>query len=331
MITTTSVGEKFQKPIRRFGRYVALTPSHLHRKLKNGHYSIITAGANRSDPKEKDLPWDHPMFKERHEKLRQDLIHHGLDHTEGMGHYEGKEHSFVVYHGPGGRTPPDVSGTKSFMVHHEHPSEHATVRDLGKKYNQQSVIHSLGGKHELHFVTGDHAGTHHKGVGHEIKPHAEDYYTEIKHKEPRSTKFSLNLNWGTHHPEHEAVLKAMVPESGEEGDGEEEGSSHIHHVTADPPDQFPHEIEFNRWLHSHPIHESDHEWNSVKTMGGFKDLHIPSPEGEDDEQSSAESDRAGFQGGEPDQGSDGEPESAEPEDYSYLDSYQHGDRKPAEE
>lgn len=329
MNPSSQVGQKrYGKPIRRFGRYVALTPGHLHRKLKEGHYSIISAGKNSEDPKEKDLPPDHPMFKERHEKLRQDLISHGFDHTEGVGHYGEKEHSFIVYHGPKEEVPSSSgSGTKGFMVHHEHPSEHEKIRELGKKYNQQSVIHSMSGKHELHFVTGQHAGMHHKGEGHEIKPQAESDYTEVQHKPPRSTRFSLNFDWGKHHPENEAVLKAMTPEPEESPEEDDEGSRYIHHVTADPPDRFPHEVEFSRWLHSHPIHESEHEWNAVKMMGGFKDLHVPAPEGEDDEYSSAESDRSGPQGVTSDQESG---ESQEPEDYSYLDSYQHGDRTPAE-
>ncbi len=320
------------------GKHIDLSPDKLQEKLNHGHYSIISAGRSASDPKEKDLPWDHPIFKERHEKLRQDLIHHGYDHTEIHGKYGAPEMSFIVHHKP--ELPSPVGYQKAFMVHHKSTSEHESIRKLGKKYNQESVIHSKGGQNEMHFVTGQHAGTHHKGEGHELKPAADDYYSEVSHPSGSKTKFALNFHWGEHHPQDKAVLKAMVPESeqpqGEpeptaesEPTGEEdEGSQYIHHVTADPPDRFPHEVEFSRWLHSHPIHESEHEWNAVRSMGGFKDLHVPASEEEDDEYSSAEPDRPGSEGVTSDQES-GSTEK-EPEDYSYLDSYQHGDRTSAE-
>lgn len=316
------------------GKHIDLSPEKLQEKLKGGHYSIISAGRSSADPKEKDLPWDHPTFKERHEKLRQDLIHHGLDHTEIHGKWGAPEMSFIVHHKP--NVPSPVGYQKAFMVHHKGTSEHDTIRKLGKKYNQEAVIHSKGGQNEMHYVTGERAGTHQKGEGHVLKPAADDYYSEVSHPSGSKTKFALNFR-DEYHPHDKAVLKAMVPEpeqpqeepEPEPAGEEDEGSQYIHHVTADPPDRFPHEVEFSKWLHSHPLHESEHEWNAVRSMGGFKDLHVPASEEEDDEYSSAEPDHSGPEGVTPDQEPGGEEE--EPEDYSYLDSYQHGNRKAAEE
>jgi len=161
----------------------------LQRKLNGGHYSLVSAGRNIEDPEEKDLPENHPKFLARHEKLRSDLINHGLDHTEVEGHWGGKEKSFLVHHVPKAKvaTPRNVM-TKTFMVHHNDPSEHSTVRDLAKKYNQNSVIHSKGGYHECHYVTGADAGTHNKGAGHTLKPEATDLYTEVPHPNKTSNQ-----------------------------------------------------------------------------------------------------------------------------------------------
>lgn len=195
----------------RLGRHIVLTKKDLHQRLKNGHYSLISAGRNIENPAEKDLPEDHPMFVARHEKLRQDLVNSGLDHTEVEGHYGGKEKTFLVHHHaqPKTATPKRVFTHSTFMVHHTHPSEHSTIRDLAKKHGQQSVIHSMGGNHECHYVSGAGAGTHNKGTGHVVMPEAKDYYTKVQH--PKSTtKFQLNLDWDTKHPMSNAALKSLT-------------------------------------------------------------------------------------------------------------------------
>lgn len=326
-------------PKLKFGRYKPMDRGSLYHTLKSGHYSIISAGKNPSHPEEKHLEDSHPHFEKRHEALRRDLEHHGLDHTEVEGMYGGKERSFIVHHHPDKK--PQTG--KAFMVHHQDTSEHQTIRDLGKKYNQESVIHSKGGQHEMHYVTGEHAGTHHKGEGHEIKPHASDFYTKVEHEDHPPTKFSLNFNWDTHHPHDQAMLKAaqlmgdlmkaaqeMVPEPPEEetsGESLEVGEPHeldlsklqepeappqepepqqqqppqeqpkeqilgrdlhdepeegdeddipVHHVVADPPDKNPSEEAFSLWLHSHPIHESEHEYQQARSMGiGLGEMHDP--------------------------------------------------------
>jgi len=182
----------------------SMTRPNLEHHLRHGTFSIVSAGRNSQDEHEKNLPEDHEMFKQRHEQLRNDLNKHGYAYTEVEGHYGGKERSFVVHHKPG------ATGN-AFMVHHNSPSEFAHVRELGKKYNQDSVIHSHRGTHEMHFTTGSYAGTHHKGSGHKMMGRAKDLYTEVEHPSGDKSRFSLNFDWNTHHPERHAVLKSFMP------------------------------------------------------------------------------------------------------------------------
>jgi len=188
------------------------TPAELRHVLSNGHFSIISAGKSASDASEKHLPWDHKAFMDRHESLRKDLEHHGLRYTEADGMYDGPEKSFIVYHHPDTPTHPDVT-EKAFMVHHKHPSEHSLLRHLGKKYNQESIIHSRNGVNEMHYTNGEQEGSHEKGTGHEEHiPDSKNYWTKVYHSpegKPTYTKFSLNFNWGKYHSHEDAVHKAV--------------------------------------------------------------------------------------------------------------------------
>lgn len=180
-----------------------LNMSELRHTLKHGHYSIISAGRNSNHPEEKNLPADHPRFQQRHEDLRRDLDRHGFGYTEVDGHYGGKERSFIVHHNSGFKL-----NNPAYMVHHRDVSEHKIIRDLGKKYNQDSVIHSKDGTHEMHYTTGPNSGTHHKGTGHAMKPHASDSYTEVPSL-GRSSRFSLNFDWDHYHGLQHALYKSV--------------------------------------------------------------------------------------------------------------------------
>ena len=192
------------------GKHVHLSPDALQHKLKSGHFSIVSAGRNPAHPAEKDLPADHPKFKERHEQLRGDLEAHGLDYTEVEGHYGGKEPSFVVHHHPD--VKPTNNGRSAFMVHHDGEgdgrSEHEVVRGLARKYNQDSVVHYKAGTGELHYTVGEHAGQHHKGSGFEYKPEADDFYTKVDHGGKKPSKFTLNFDWDHLHDHSAAVHKS---------------------------------------------------------------------------------------------------------------------------
>ena len=156
------------------GGETPLTKRELDWILLHGTYGVVSAGKN---PKlEPDM--SEAAQKKRHEKLRADLKKGGFAFTEVVGHYEGSEDSFLV------------------MAHEAKADE---IKALGKKYNQDSVIHSVAGKHEMHFTAGEHAGKHHKGGGHEVKPDAKDYFTRVKHPEGGETKFALNFDWDELH------------------------------------------------------------------------------------------------------------------------------------
>lgn len=189
---------------------VKLTKKELLHRLKHGTYSIVSAGRNPAHPEEADLHPEHEKFKKRHEELRSELQKHGMKYTEVEGHYGGKEKSFLVYHhdAPPDRLGSNAASDRAMMVHHDSPSEFAKIRELGKKFNQDSVIHSHGGKHEMHYTVGSHAGEHHKGEGHKVLPHAEDFYTHAPTKRG-ATKFSLNFDFDTYHPGAKAVHKSM--------------------------------------------------------------------------------------------------------------------------
>jgi len=196
--------EEAQRTREQRGGEVKLTKKQLLHALKHGTYSVISAGRNPNHPDEGKLPADHPSFEIRHQRLRRQLQFRGFKFTEVEGHYGGKEKSFIVFHDD---AKPKKGGEKALMVHHDSPSEFAAIRKIGAQYNQDSVIHSHEGKHEMHFTTGEHAGEFHKGSGHALVPDAEDYYTTAS--TPRgATKFTLNFDWDARHEKEKAMLKA---------------------------------------------------------------------------------------------------------------------------
>lgn len=188
---------------------VKLSKKELLHRLKHGTYSIVSAGRNPVHTEEEKLHPDHDKFKARHEELRSELQKRGMKYTEVEGHYGGKEKSFLVYHHDDGEKPKrNAAHDKAMMVHHDDTSAFGAIRELGKKFNQDSVIHSHGGKHEMHYTVGPHAGEHHKGEGHKVLPHAEDFYTNAPTKRG-ATKFSLNFDFDQYHPKESAVHKSL--------------------------------------------------------------------------------------------------------------------------
>lgn len=113
-------------------------------------------------------------------------------------------------------------------------------------------------------------------------------------------------------PQEEEQQPEQQPE--EEG-GEEEGVTA--QVSSNPPDRTESEDAFSQWLHSHPIHETDQEWDQM-TLGQGK-LYTPQFEDGDeaeDAEDESQSDNSGQKGSEPaKQGGE------EPEDYSYLNEW----------
>lgn len=109
-----------------------------------------------------------------HEALKQDLTAMGLKHEETEGRYGGPERSFIV-HGP----------TREQMF------------ALGKKYGQESVIHSQNGKHQMLYTNGPNEGKHHPSLPtydywHEGDQLPEDYYTKIPSQGAVRLHFDFN-------------------------------------------------------------------------------------------------------------------------------------------
>lgn len=162
------------KPKEGAGGHVELHSKDLDEALKNGKYSIISAGRNPNNAEDRGLTDE--KINERYKRLEQDLKDKGHKYTKVKGHYGGEEDSLMVFHAD--------------------PKE---MNELGKKYNQDSVIHSDKGDNKLHFTTGEYSDKHHKGKGFEEVPDAKDFYSVITTSDGQKKKFSLNLDFGKHH------------------------------------------------------------------------------------------------------------------------------------
>jgi len=174
-----------------------------HRKLKRvdlenvlskGHFSILSAGRNPRDPKEKQMEPDDPFFHERHLQLRGELEKRNIPYTETVGHYGGKEPSFMILHDD---TDLTEKTEKSVMVHHKDEatmkSLESHLNDIGTMMNQDSVIHGAAGKNRVVFTAGEYKGQECGGEGWQETPDADDYYTDIDLVDKPHTKFNLNI------------------------------------------------------------------------------------------------------------------------------------------
>jgi len=114
------------------GREVKLAEAEVKTLLESGKYALISAGKNPANREDRKM--SQADIKARYALLRRDLVSDGFAFSKVKGHYQGTEDSFLV------------------MVH-DADKEH--IKSLGKKYKQDSVIYSEGGKHELHYTTGN--------------------------------------------------------------------------------------------------------------------------------------------------------------------------------
>lgn len=168
-----SLKEKTKKRGIGAGREVSLTRDELQTVLESGKYALVSAGRNPAN--EADVKLTDKQISQRYQALQNDLKYSGNAYSKVAGHYGGKEDSFLV------------------MVHDANKDE---IKKLGKKYNQDSVIYSEGGKHEMHFTSGPNEGKVHKGEG--LDPSAEskdDYYSEVQTEDGKKVKFSLNFDF----------------------------------------------------------------------------------------------------------------------------------------
>lgn len=171
-----------------------LKKDELKKVMDSGHVTFISAGRNSKDPKEKEMSVDDPYFHSRHEKLRSELEDRGYDYTEVVGVYGGEEKTFLVFHDGAELTP---KTSKSIMVHHTDASElknrERELTELGKKYNQNSVLHRTGGKNRMLFTTGENEGVECGKEAWNEAPEATDYYTDIELENHAHTKFQLDV------------------------------------------------------------------------------------------------------------------------------------------
>lgn len=117
-----------------------------------------------------------------HENLINHLKQMGLKHEVVQGHYGSPETSVLV-HNP----------TRDQMV------------SLGKRFGQESVIHSSGGKHELVYTHGPDAGKVHTANTHEFfKEPPKDFYTEL----PGHGHFRINFDFSKP-PQLPVISKGM--------------------------------------------------------------------------------------------------------------------------
>ena len=186
--------EEDKKPAA-YKKHLQLDKPELEKVLSKGHFSIISAGRNPKDEKEAEMKPDDEFFHKRHEELRGELEKAGLSYTEVVGHYEGRESSFLVFH-DGTEVTPKTS--KSVIVHHKDAAEakehRKILEELGSKYNQNSVLHGSAGRNDIIFTSGEKKGKKCGGNGWKEVPSAKDYYTDIKLADKKHTKFALDIN-----------------------------------------------------------------------------------------------------------------------------------------
>jgi len=159
--------KKCQKAEPGKGGEISLKSAEVDELLKKGVVGFVSAGKSPHDDDTVD-----PIMRD--DELKADLVKQGYRFTPVKGKYGEEEDSYMVM-------IPDAK--RSDMI------------SLGKKYNQDSVIHSDHGKNSLIYTTGEEAGKTVKGKGYKKLGSKEaDNYTEVKTSDG-SFRFSLNFSF----------------------------------------------------------------------------------------------------------------------------------------
>lgn len=172
------------------GGGIRLSRGQLMAVIRGGHYSVVSPLRNPSDPGETNLKADDPLLKMRYTDMKADLDAHGFVYTEVEKEHSDRGIVYSVVHSNRPLT------TVCFLVQHEASSERKVIRDIGAKHNQEYVIHCKGKVHELHYVTGDHAGTYAPSSGYKVTTAAD------------VTKIRYEFKWGSYRKFASAILKA---------------------------------------------------------------------------------------------------------------------------
>lgn len=134
-------------------------------------FSIFTAenpNAVKLSPKQNKILLD---------KLKKELTESGIPFQEAMGNYS-------------------KNAENSILIPHNDQINASFINKLGKKYNQESVIHHEEGKNRLRYVSGPKEGYSVRGEGIMEAPNAETDFTLIGGK-----KYQLGLDFSKEHPE----------------------------------------------------------------------------------------------------------------------------------
>jgi 8-oxo-dGTP pyrophosphatase MutT (NUDIX family) len=166
---------KHLHPKEGMGGHVQPHSNDLKLALERGPFSMISADKNSKDAEDRGMT-DEQVSK-RSRKLEEDLKDLGHKYTKVKGKTNG-------------------STNDSFLVYHADPEK---MNELGKKYNQENVIHSSEGANRMHFTNGKNDGKHHKGSKHSMVPDAEDNFSEVSTSDGKRQKFNLNLDFGKLH------------------------------------------------------------------------------------------------------------------------------------
>lgn len=133
-------------------------------------------------------PYYHQELKLSHDDVRNMLHEKGYDFSEIQGHYGKPERSFMIHN------PPESS-----LPH---------FNELARKLGQDSIIHSTGNHHEMHYLNGENTGKYIKGQGTEIHHNQpEDFYST----DASGKHFSHNFDFGTLHDQSNIIKNNKIP------------------------------------------------------------------------------------------------------------------------
>lgn len=152
--------------------------------LQETKYGLVSAGKNPNNEADRNLTPE--QIQQRHLSLKQELIKRGYVFTPVVGNYGEMEDSFLV------------------MMH---DAEEQEVVEIGRAFNQDSVIFVEKGHNSMIYTTGEKAGKRLRGDGWQPLPKEQkEYYTQVNLK-GGFFKFALNFNW---EQLLEKIMKAKV-------------------------------------------------------------------------------------------------------------------------
>ena len=141
-------------------------------------YALLTA----------EHPHVPPQEKGGNAQMEQEIKHLGLRYEPVPGHYNGPENSFLVYGA--------------------HPDQ---IKDLGRRYGQESVVYGKGNQHNFFYTNGEHTGQYHtqpEQANHRWweSPPAEGFWSNI----PGVGHVRIDFDWNKFH-NAEGTVEASKP------------------------------------------------------------------------------------------------------------------------